>query len=97
MKSSSGPLADAFAQAWAGIGVTSESSSSKNHPGLTAFFMVNTTVLALGVVTLATSSGIPTPGLYGPQLAGSSLMAALISSKKKSTSLEVIGWPSDHL
>ena len=69
----------------------------QNHCGLTGFFKVNTTVFALGAVRLATSSGMPRLGVYGPQFDAFSLIAALISSKKNSTSLEVTGWPSDHL
>ncbi len=56
-------MAEALAQAKAGIGWMTPSSFCQNQVGLTADFIVNTTVLALGAVTLATWSGMPMPGV----------------------------------
>ncbi len=97
MKSRVGPLAESLAQACDGIGWMLPSSSWVNQVGLTEAFMLNTTVVGFGAVTLATWSGMPRPGVKPAQLAGLSLVAATIRSYQNSTSLEVIGWPSDHL
>ncbi len=97
MKSRTGPLAEALAQACTGIGWISWSSSSVNQVGLTGLFRLITSVVAFGVLALTTWSGIPTCGVYWDQLAPLSFTAAFTSSMKNSASLEVSGWPSDHL
>src|SRR5215471_4032358 len=91
-----GPLAEAFAQAWDGSGWAPPRLSSTNQVGLTAAFRLTTSVLASGVDTLATASGMPSCGTYWLQLAGLSLTAAVTSSIQNATSLDVTGWPSDH-
>ena len=97
MKSRIGPLAEAFAHTCAGIGWTVPSSFSQNQVGLTDLFRLITRVVLFGVDMLVIWSGMPRPGTYGPQLAGLSLTPALSMSSQNSTSLEVTGWPSDHL
>ena len=96
MKSRIGPLAEALAQTWAGIGSISWSLSSVIHSGLTGLFRLITSVVELGVVALTTWSGIPTCGVYWLQLAPLSFTAARTSSRKNSASFEVTGWPSDQ-
>src|SRR5436305_548027 len=65
-------------------------------PALKGWVSCMTTVLPPDVLMLLTLSGM-SPGVYWPQLAGLSLIAAFRRSNQKTTSLASSGWPFDHL
>jgi hypothetical protein len=74
------PPVASMSQAWEGSGSMelAPSSSSQNQVGFTGLVRFMVTVVADGALMLATSSGMPTPGVYGAQLATLSLSAAFV-------------------